>query len=139
MRHMIAFAAGMLFGMGMLISQMVNPVKVINFLNVSGNWDPSLAFVMGGALFVFAPCYHFFIKPRQLALSGEPLKVPVSKVIDKPLLIGASLFGIGWGLAGICPGPAITALVSGQLEVFAFVLAMLVGQFLLRLWPKRAG
>lgn len=139
MRHIIALIAGVLFGAGMVISQMVNPVKVIDFLNVTGNWDPSLAFVMGGALLVFTPCYHFFIKPRQVALSGEPLKVPTTKVIDRQLLMGASLFGLGWGIAGICPGPAITALVSGQLEVFAFVLAMLAGQFLLRLWSKWTG
>ena len=136
MYRLIALLAGMLFGMGMVISQMVDPVKVIGFLNISGNWDPSLAFVMGGALMVFAPAYHFLIKPRNQAISGEALKIPTKKQIDAPLLTGAALFGLGWGIAGICPGPALTAMVSGQKEIIFFILAMALGQVAVLVWQK---
>lgn len=138
MNRLIALLAGILFGMGMVISQMVDPAKVMGFLNITGNWDPSLALVMGGALLVFTPCYHLFIKPRQRAISGEAIKVPTNTVIDKPLIIGASLFGLGWGLAGICPGPALTALVTGQKEILLFLAAMAGGQLLVISWSKIA-
>ncbi len=134
--RLIALIAGALFGMGMMISQMVDPAKVLGFLNISGNWDPSLAFVMGGALMVFAPAYHFLIKPRNKAVSGEALKVPTNKQIDTPLLTGAALFGLGWGIAGICPGPALTAMVSGQKEILFFIAAMALGQVAVLVWQK---
>ncbi|WP_434339899.1 DUF6691 family protein [Motilimonas cestriensis] len=136
MNRVIALLAGILFGMGMVVSQMVDPAKVMGFLNITGNWDPSLALVMGGALLVFTPCYHLFIKPRQTAISGEVMKVPTKMTIDKPLIIGASLFGLGWGLAGICPGPALTALVTGQQEILLFLAAMAGGQLLVIGWSK---
>ncbi|MCE2573431.1 YeeE/YedE family protein [Motilimonas eburnea] len=134
--RVIALVAGMLFGMGMVISQMVDPAKVIGFLNITGNWDPSLALVMGGALMVFAPAYRFLIKPRNKAISGEALKVPTNKQIDAPLVFGAALFGIGWGAAGICPGPALTALVSGQKEIIFFIAAMALGQVVVLIWQR---
>lgn len=138
MNRLIALLAGILFGMGMVISQMVDPAKVMGFLNITGDWDPSLALVMGGALLVFTPCYHWFIKPRQRAISGEVMKVPTTTAIDKPLIIGASLFGLGWGLAGICPGPALTALVTGQKEIVLFLVAMAAGQLMVKAWSKIA-
>lgn len=125
----IACLAGVLFGAGMIISEMVDPNKVIGFLNITDNWDPSLALVMGGALAVFTPCYHLIIKKRSAAMNGAALASPASSSIDKNLVIGAILFGAGWGLAGFCPGPVITSIGGGSNIVFAFIISMLIGIF----------
>ena len=136
MNRIIPFLTGLLFGMGMIISQMVDPARVVGFLNVTGDWDPSLVFVMGGALVVFTLGYQLIIRPRKTALNGEKLSLPLRKHIDRPLLVGAALFGLGWGLAGICPGPAVAALTSGKTEVISFIVAMLIGQGVVIVWQK---
>lgn len=127
---LIAGISGLLFGAGMIISGMVDPNKVIGFLNVTGNWDPSLAFVMGGALLVFAPLYHLFIKPRKSALNGEQLTTLSKQKIDTHLLLGALFFGIGWGLAGFCPGPVMASLGSASATIWLFLASMIVGMAL---------
>lgn len=126
-RIVIGFISGALFGAGMIISGMVDPSKVIGFLNISGNWDPSLMFVMGGAITVFAPIYHLVIKKRSTAINGEKFAYSNSTKIDGKLIWGAIIFGAGWGLAGFCPGPAITSIGGGTNIIFAFILSMLVG------------
>lgn len=118
---------GCLFGLGLTISGMVLPDKVLGFLDVVGAWDPSLALVMGGALLVFMPGYLVLVKPRVCSLAGEPFHLSKKRQLDLQLVLGSALFGIGWGLLGICPGPAITALVTGQWQIGLFVVAMLAG------------
>ncbi|MGL6312400.1 DUF6691 family protein [Vibrio sp. WXL103] len=125
-----ALVAGLLFGFGMSFSGMVDPQKVIGFLDLAGEWDPSLAFVMGGALAVFIPGYQWLVKPRAKPLAGESFSVSLKTAVDKPLVGGAVLFGIGWGITGICPGPAITSLSFGNPLICLFVLAMLAGSMI---------
>ena len=116
----------MLFGLGLAISGMVNPAKVLAFLDVAGAWDPTLAFVMGGALAVTTPAFRYVLKRRQ-PWFAPGFALPAKTDLEPRLVAGAALFGIGWGMAGLCPGPAVTALVSGKPVVFAFVAAMLAG------------
>lgn len=125
-----ALLSGLLFGIGMALSGMTNPENVIGFLDVTGAWNPSLIFVMGGALLVFAPAYHFLIKPQAKALSGDVLSLPTKVQLDSKLISGAALFGVGWGLAGICPGPAITSLAFGNLDIVIFIASMVSGSLL---------
>ena len=125
---MIAALAGFIFAIGLAISGMTQPSKVIGFLDVTGDWDPSLAFVMGGAIAV-----HFYFA-QKAKRGGKPIfaeeyDLPQKTNIDIRLIVGAALFGVGWGLGGYCPGPAVVSLVTGQLEVIAFVLAMAAGMF----------
>lgn len=131
-----ALLSGLLFGAGLVVSQMVDPAKVLGFLDIAGiaggTWDPSLAFVMGGALAVTAPGYWFILR-RKAPLAAPSFQVPTRRDIDAKLVLGAALFGIGWGLAGYCPGPAIASLVFGRLETAVFVVAMLAGMGLFRL------
>jgi uncharacterized protein len=125
-RIFVALFAGTLFGLGLAVSGMTNPAKVIGFLDVAGDWDPTLAFVMGGALLVTIPAFRLILKrPRPILADGFAL--PTSSALDTRLLGGAALFGVGWGLAGFCPGPAVAALVTGLAPVFAFVAAMIAG------------
>ncbi|CAH1548648.1 DUF6691 family protein [Vibrio rotiferianus] len=124
----VAFS-GVLFGIGMVISGMADPAKVIGFLDITGAWDPSLAFVMGGALAIFVPAYLLLIKPRNESVFGDEIICPTSKAIDKKLVVGAALFGIGWGLLGVCPGPAVASLFTGNTQALLFIAAMLVGSF----------
>ncbi|GAB7228989.1 YeeE/YedE family protein [Vibrio rotiferianus] len=124
----VAFS-GVLFGIGMVISGMADPEKVIGFLDITGAWDPSLAFVMGGALAVFVPAYLLLIKPRNESVFGDEIICPTAKAIDKKLVVGAAMFGIGWGLLGVCPGPAVASLFTGNTQVLLFIAAMLVGSF----------
>lgn len=126
-RIVIGFISGILFGSGMIISSMVDPNKVVAFLDIFGEWDPSLAFVMGGALLVFTPIYHLVIKKRSAAISGDKFNVSTNKKIDGKLISGAVIFGAGWGLAGFCPGPAVASIGGGSHIVLAFVLSMIVG------------
>ncbi|TYK67476.1 YeeE/YedE family protein [Colwellia echini] len=123
----VGLISGLLFGSGMIISGMVNPDKVIGFLDITGNWDPSLVFVMGGALIVFAPFYHLVIKKRKRAISGDKFTIPTNNTIDGTLLSGAVIFGMGWGLAGFCPGPAVASISGGSNVILAFILSMLIG------------
>ncbi|CAM4138168.1 YeeE/YedE family protein [Vibrio neonatus] len=127
MFKIVSLIAGVLFGLGMAVSGMVDPVKVIGFLDVAGNWDPSLAFVMGGALSVFLPVYLLVIKKREKSVLGLSFSLATNNAIDKRLLTGASIFGVGWGLVGICPGPVISSLGSGNIQAVLFVVAMLTG------------
>lgn len=121
--------AGVFFGLGLALSQMINPNKVLNFLDVAGNWDPSLALVMGGALFIGIIAFYLIPK-RASPLFEETFKLPTRKDIDKPLLIGSAIFGIGWGVAGYCPGPAFATLGSNTLEAILFITAMIAGVLL---------
>lgn len=126
LRNFTALLAGIIFGFGLVISQMVNPQKVLAFLDIFGDWDPSLAFVMGGALLVTAPGYYFLLK-RNRPIAAPAYELPTAQNADFPLLVGAVLFGIGWGLVGLCPGPAIAALSFGGLTALIFLAAMAVG------------
>jgi len=121
-----AFAVGVIFGAGLIVSGMFNPAKVIAFLDLAGDWDPSLALVMVGATAVAAVGFGF-AKRRTKSLLGAPLQVPRSRQIDARLILGSVAFGVGWGLAGFCPGPALVALGVGQAKAVVFVLAMLAG------------
>lgn len=121
-----ALISGTLFGAGLVWSEMVNPFRVLGFLNLAGEWDPTLAFVMGGALMITLPGFYFIMR-RSCPLLAKEFYLPNLKHIDRKLVIGASMFGLGWGLIGLCPGPAIVALVTGKTEVIVFVVSMLVG------------
>ena len=129
----IAAIAGALFGLGLAVSGMTDPDKVLNFLDVAGRWDPSLALVMGGALAVSVPGFAW-MRPRKASLCGDPLATPSANRIDARLLAGSALFGVGWGIAGYCPGPALANLAHGG-EAIAFVAALLAGSQLARLLP----
>lgn len=126
---LVPLVAGILFAFGLALSQMVNPAKVLNFLDILGNWDPTLAFVMGGALLVTVPAFRFVLKRPHPLFSGR-FYLPSQCDLDARLITGAGIFGIGWGLAGLCPGPAITAVATGLLPVLGFVGAMAGGMFL---------
>ncbi|WP_169392585.1 MULTISPECIES: YeeE/YedE family protein [Psychrobacter] len=126
LKNSIGLISGLLFGVGLILSQMVNPEKVLGFLNVFGAWDISLALVMGGALMV-SVVGVYIAKHNPKNLIGEPIVLPNKTVIDKPLIFGAALFGIGWGIAGICPAPALVLLGTGQWQALVFVVAMVVG------------
>lgn len=121
-----AFLCGLIFGIGLIVAQMTNPEKVLNFLDIAGRWDPSLGFVMGGAIPVAALGF-LLMRHRKAPVFAETFQLPPKMKIDAPLLIGAALFGIGWGLVGFCPGPALTALGFGQGNSIIFVIAMIVG------------
>ncbi|GAC1432649.1 MAG: membrane protein [Burkholderiaceae bacterium] len=133
MQAFAALAAGLLFGLGLILSGMTDPSKVIGFLDLAGDWDPSLAFVMGGAIFVGAIAFRF-AKGRTVALLGDPMRLPTVSAIDRRLVLGALTFGAGWGLAGYCPGPALASLLSGSLKPVLFVVAMLAGMGLFELF-----
>ncbi len=130
LRMIVALFSGALFGLGLAVSGMANPAKVIGFLDVTGDWDPTLAFVMGGALLVSVPAFRVIFGRRRPVLA-EDFELPSNKEVDARLLGGSALFGVGWGLSGFCPGPAVTALipalVTGIAPVFAFVAAMVAG------------
>ena len=129
-----AFAGGLVFGAGLAVSQMINPAKVLGFLDFAGRWDPTLAVVMIGALGASVPGFAL-ARRRSRSLLGEPMRVPTRRDITARLVAGAAVFGLGWGLAGFCPGPALSALASGQPRVFLFVAAMIGGMLLSRAAP----
>ncbi|CAB3689301.1 DUF6691 family protein [Achromobacter pestifer] len=122
---LIAFASGLIFGLGLIVSGMANPAKVLGFLDIAGRWDPSLAFVMGGAVLVTAA--GFAVLRRRARLSGRPVGWPTATGIDLRLVAGSLAFGAGWGLAGFCPGPALVAASAGVPEALIFVAAMIAG------------
>ncbi|MFP1682006.1 DUF6691 family protein [Alloalcanivorax sp. C16-1] len=136
MKTLVAFLVGLVFGLGLLISQMANPAKVLGFLDLAGAWDPSLALVMGGAVAVGVVAFGVSRRWRQ-SLLGEPMRGPTATRPDRRLVIGALLFGAGWGLAGFCPGPALVAAGAGHGEALIFVAAMLAGMGLFRLLGPR--
>lgn len=131
----IALLSGTLFGAGLAVAQMTNPAKVIGFLDITGRWDPTLGLVIGGALVVSTLAQQVDRRRRRRQGQASP---ETSGRIDAPLLIGSTLFGIGWGLAGFCPGPALTALITGSFEVLLFVLSMAAGMALFRVtgWAR---
>lgn len=126
MQAFSAFLIGLLFATGLILSGMTNPAKVLGFLDLAGRWDPSLALVMGGAIGVAVLAFRLARK-RTASLLGGALHLPTSHQIDRRLLVGSLLFGAGWGLAGFCPGPALTSLGTGEIKALVFVLAMLAG------------
>ena len=137
MRTFIAFAAGLVFGLGLLLSGMADPAKVLGFLDLAGRWDPSLAFVMLGAIALAALAFAR-VRGRASSLLGDPMSLPTASRIDRRLLVGALLFGAGWGLAGFCPGPAVVALGMGATKAVVFVLAMLAGMGLFEFFEASA-
>lgn len=131
MRIVIAYLSGLVFGVGIAVSGMINPAKVLNFFDIAGSWDPSLMFVMGGALAVALPGYHFVLR-RPAPATDSRFHLPTKTTIDARLLGGSAVFGVGWGIAGFCPGGALPALGTGRMEVFAFVVALLFGMLIAR-------
>ena len=126
MQRLSEFLVGLIFGIGLILSGMTDPGKVIGFLDLFGNWDPSLAFVMGGAILVGV--FAFAVaKKRTTSLLGGAMQLPTARHVDKRLIIGSLAFGAGWGLAGFCPGPALVSLGAGEVKAAVFVLAMLIG------------
>ena len=121
-----AFVAGLVFGLGLVVAGMANPAKILQFLDIAGNWDPSLLFVMVGAIAVGMVAFAFASRRTTSAL-GLPMQLPTARAIDVRLVGGSLLFGIGWGLAGFCPGPAIVALGAGYAKAGVFIAAMLAG------------
>jgi uncharacterized protein len=126
MLRVFEFLAGLLFGLGLILSGMTNPAKVLGFLDLFGQWDPSLAFVMGGAILVGIFAFTL-AKKRTTNFFGGALHLPKSTHIDKRLVIGSLMFGVGWGLAGFCPGPVLVSMAAGHEKALIFVVAMLVG------------
>ena len=126
-----ALGAGFLFGIGLWLSGMANPRKVLDFLDVAGNWDPSLLLVMGGAVAVTATFFRPVIRMREMKFDRN--------AIDAQLIVGAAVFGVGWGIGGDCPGPAVTALSNLSVEPIVFVAAMVAGGLLAKIWPSSPG
>jgi len=136
---MMAFAsllAGLVFGLGLIVSGMANPAKVLGFLDLGGNWDPSLAFVMAGAIAVGAVAFTVANR-RSRSMLGAEMRLPSARHLDRRLILGSMLFGIGWGVAGFCPGPALVSLGMGEVKALVFVAAMLVGMGVFELFERR--
>ena len=122
----ISLISGIIFGFGLVISGMTNPEKVLGFLSITHNWDASLIFVMGGAILVFAP-FFFLLKNKEVSALGTKIELPKKQDLDKKLVIGSALFGVGWGLVGLCPGPAIAAIATFDPIVIIFLVSMYAG------------
>ncbi len=137
MTILMAALAGLVFGLGLLVSGMADPQKVLGFLDIAGAWDPSLALVMGGAIALGLPGFAL-ARRRSRSLLGAPMQLPARQTIDAPLLFGSALFGIGWGLAGYCPGPALVGTAAGLGSAAIFSAAMLAGMLLYGLWSNRS-
>ena len=138
MQLLSALITGLLFGLGLILSGMTDPSKVIGFLDLTGNWDPSLAFVMGGAILVGLVAFRFAAN-RSQALLGDAMRIPTARHIDRRLVLGGLTFGVGWGLAGYCPGPAVASLASGGTKPLLFVAAMLVGMAIFEVHDRFAS
>lgn len=138
MQRLMSFVAGLVFGLGLIVAGMVDPAKVLAFLDLAGRWDPSLALVIAGAVGVAAIGFAV-ARRRTVSLLGLPIRMPMQSRIDPKLVIGSLLFGAGWGLAGFCPGPALVALGAGQWKAAVFVLAMLAGMGIHALLVRRAS
>ena len=138
MKFLTALLAGVLFGAGLLVSGMTNPANVLGFLDVFGAWRPQLAVVMGAAVLVAAPSY-WVVRQRRRSLLGETVDLPDRRRIDKPLLVGATMFGVGCGLSGICPGPGLVLLVSGDGMAYVFMAAVIAGMWLVHFIRNRDG
>ncbi|APW36834.1 hypothetical protein RD110_06185 [Rhodoferax koreense] len=131
-----ALLAGLIFGLGLIVSGMANPAKVLDFLDLAGRWDPSLALVMAGAVGVAFPAFRLAAR-RQRSLLGTPMHLPTARGIDRRLVTGSLLFGAGWGLAGFCPAPALVALGMAEAKALVFVLAMVAGMGIFNLLEAR--
>ena len=129
MQLIAAVVAGLIFGLGLIVSGMTDPSKVIGFLDLAGAWDPSLAFVIGGAVLVGLVAFRV-ARTRTTAILGGPLRLPAATQIDRRLLLGGLTFGVGWGLAGYCPGPALASLATGGGKALIFTAAMLAGMII---------
>ncbi|MET4024762.1 putative membrane protein YedE/YeeE [Marinobacter sp. MBR-99] len=127
--HIASLFAGLIFGLGLIVSGMANPEKVLGFLDIAGAWDPSLAFVMGGAVIVGLVAFTIARK-RTLSFLGFNIKLPTNTQIDKRLIVGSMMFGVGWGIAGFCPGPALVAFGAGEIKGVVFVASMVAGMML---------
>ncbi|MFC5511379.1 DUF6691 family protein [Massilia jejuensis] len=138
MQIFMALMVGLLFGIGLIVSGMNDPAKVIGFLDLAGNWDPSLGFVMGGAILVGVLAFGVARK-RKRSLLGAPMRLPTATVIDRRLVLGSLAFGTGWGLAGYCPGPALASLATGDAKPLLFTLAMLAGMALFEVLERVAA
>jgi uncharacterized protein len=136
MASLFAFVAGLVFGLGLIVAGMANPKKILGFLDVAGKWDPSLALVMVGAIAVGLVAFALG-RRRTRSVLGLPMQLPVARSVDVRLVGGSLLFGIGWGLAGFCPGPAIIALGAGYAKAGVFVAAMLLGMLAFELFERR--
>jgi uncharacterized membrane protein YedE/YeeE len=138
MRRLMAFLAGLIFGIGLLTAGMANPAKVLAFLDLGGAWDPSLALVMAAAIgMAFLP--FSWARTQHVSVLGAPMQLPGKRELDRRLIGGSLLFGIGWGIAGICPGPAVAILLTGRWQVLLFVAAMLVGMLVFAALERRRG
>jgi uncharacterized protein len=126
MASLLAFVAGLVFGLGLIVAGMVNPAKILGFLDIAGKWDPSLALVMAGAIAVGLVAFAL-ARRRTMSALGLPMQLPSASTVDARLVGGSLVFGIGWGLAGFCPGPAIVAIGAGYAKAAVFVVAMLLG------------
>jgi len=131
MSKIISLVSGIVFGVGLVISKMINPEKVLGFLDLFGNWDPSLAFVMIGALIVSSPLFHI-IKNKKKPLFAEKFNYSNNKEVNNRLIVGSALFGAGWGLGGLCPGPAISSIALININSITFVFAMFFGFYLVK-------
>jgi uncharacterized membrane protein YedE/YeeE len=136
MRHLIVFLSGLLFSFGLIVSGMINPAKVIGFLDLFGQWDPSLAFVMAGAVAVTFVGFRYILKQERPRFATS-FSIPTRTDIDSPLLIGPVLFGLGWGLVGLCPGPALAALTAAPKSTWVFFISMLAGMYALKIYRLR--
>ena len=136
MLNLSSLLAGLVFGLGLIVSGMANPAKVIGFLDVAGRWDPSLALVMAGAIAVGAIAFAL-ARTRSASFLDTPMRLPTDKQIDRRLLAGALVFGVGWGIAGFCPGPALVAIGMGSAKAVVFVVAMLAGMGIFQIAKKR--
>ncbi|WP_255987348.1 DUF6691 family protein [Chitinolyticbacter albus] len=130
MLNLVSVACGLVFGLGLIASGMANPAKVLGFLDLTGHWDPSLALVMGGAIAGASPFFALARRRRTTLITHEAMVLPRGQLIDRRLLLGSAAFGIGWGLAGICPGPGLVGVVLAPAGFLPFVAAMLVGFWL---------
>ena len=131
MSKIISLVSGIVFGVGLVISEMINPEKVLGFLDLFGNWDPSLAFVMIGALIVSSPLFHI-IKNKEKPLFAQKFNYSNNKEVNNRLIVGSALFGAGWGLGGLCPGPAISSIALINIDSITFVFAMFFGFYLVK-------
>lgn len=138
MRGIVSLVAGLIFGIGLIVADMTNPAKVQNFLDIAGTWDPSLIFVMGGAIAVTMPAF-MFLKTRDKPLFGEDFGWPSRTDLDPKLITGSAIFGLGWGLGGFCPGPALTAVSSGNSGTALFVVSMVAGIWMSNLQDIRSA
>jgi len=127
MKHIIVLFCGMLFGAGMALSGMTDTAKVIGFLDLTGNWDPTLMFVMGGGLLVTVPFFQFGLVRMEKPVFGDNFRVPLTQIIDWKLIGGGAIFGLGWGIYGYCPGPAVASLAYGNIESIIFICVMALG------------